>query len=222
MNFLELVKQAKTDCGISGPEPSTVATVTGEMKRLRDWVRIAYIEIQNSQTDWNWLNKSAVIDLNAGGQVYHPVTSLGIAPIRYDTNMARLHDTSIGATDMQFLEFDRYDTAKQQYARPALASRATRFTVLPTREIKLNAILDKDYTLSVDYYGTAESLENDSDTPSMPEQYHMAIIYKTMMLYAGYEEAGSVFTDGKMKYDLILNQMLVTETPTVQLGRALA
>jgi hypothetical protein len=221
MNFLELVQRARREAGISGSGPTTTVALAGEMLRLADWIRDAYVEIQNSQPYWNWLHKTASIDLVAGGQTYHPVTGWSIYPIRYELDSFHIYENVLGTTDTSFLAFDDYPTARRNYITPQVA-RPTKFTVLPTREVKFNSVLDTNYNLTFDYYATAEELTNNADTPSMPEQYHLAIVWKALTYYADYEEVPLLRTTATLKFTQIYEQMLRTETPEMTVGAPLA
>lgn len=221
MNFLELVQRTRREVGISGSGPSTVIGQTGEMLRLVEWVRTAYIEIQNFRPQWGWLNKSATIDLLAGGQTYHPVTNLGIYPLVYDLESFRLYATALGPVDTQFLHAEDYSQAKRRYLVPT-AGRPTAFMIRPTRDIQFNRVLDQDYSFSLDYYATAEELTQDADVPSLPEQYQLAIVWKAVQHYGRYEEVPFLVQTGEINYTRILEQMLATESPKMHLAGPLA
>lgn len=221
MNYLELVQRTRREAGIAGSGPTTTVALAGEMLRLAEWVREAYLEIQNSQPYWNWLHKTVSIDLAPGGQVFHPVNGWSIYPIRYELDSFHLFDPTIGVKDTSFLQFDDYPVARRTYIGPQVA-RPTKFTVLPTREVKMNAILDKAYNLTLDYYGTAEELTLNTDVPSLPEQYHLAIVWKALTYYADYEEVPLLRTTATLKFTQIYDQMLRTETPEMTVGAPLA
>ena len=57
MNYLELCRRARRECGIAGAEtdPTAVTSQVGEYRRLVDWVSEAWTEIQGRHTDWRWL-----------------------------------------------------------------------------------------------------------------------------------------------------------------------
>lgn len=218
MNFLELVQRVRREAGISGSGPVTTTGQTGEMLRITDWVRDAYFEIQNAQPRWNWLFKTAEIDVGAGEHTYHPVTGWGIYPLEYDTTSFRLYAISDGPEGSNTsLAFLKYATAKLSYFNQT-TQRPSAFTVKPTREIQFNTRLDQDYHLTFDYYATAESLESDTDVPSMPEQYHLSVVWKALGYYADYEEVPYLMQRSMQKFSDVYNQMLSTETPKIEVA----
>jgi hypothetical protein len=220
MNFLQLVQRTKREAGISGGGPNTVIGQTGEMQRLVDWVRDAYIDIQNSQPAWNWLHKTATVVLAPGGQLYHPVTAWDVFPLKYMGDSFWLYATDDGPAFGGHLSEESYSKIRL-YDTPQIA-RPTGFIVLPTREIKFNAITDQEYALTFDYYATAEELDSDEDVPSMPEQYQMAIVWRALQHYADYEEVPYLRQTSTLKYTQVYDQMLRTETPQIRFGGPLA
>jgi hypothetical protein len=220
MNFLQLVQRTKREAGISGGGPNTVDGQTGEMLRLVDWVRDAYVDVQNSQPAWNWLHKTASVILPPTSQIFHPVSNWDIYPLKYMPDSFWLYSTEDGPAFGGYLTNEDYSKIRL-YSTPQVA-RPTAFIILPTREIKFNAVTDKEYNLTLDYYATAEEMVADSDTPSMPEQYQMAIVWKAIQYYADYEEVPYLRQTSTLKYTQLYDQMLRTETPQIHFGGPLA
>ncbi len=56
MNFLQLVQELHRECGAAGTAPVTVeGTVTGEAKRLLNWIKTSNLEIQDMYENWKFL-----------------------------------------------------------------------------------------------------------------------------------------------------------------------
>jgi len=221
MNFLDIVQRTRRECGISGTGPLSVVGQSGEMQRLVDWCREAYLDIQSAETRWNWLNKLAVLDIAPGDRTMEPVSDWNIHPLMYDVETFGLYRTDLGPSDVFFLDHVEYHRAKTLFFN-ATVGRPTAFTVMPNRAIMLNATSDADYRLSINYYGEAEVLSLDADTPSMPEQYQMTIVWRAVQLYADYEEVPYLRQTSTLKYSQIFDQMLRTETPRIDVGGPLA
>jgi len=58
--------------------------------------------------------------------------------------------------------------------------------------------------------------------PLMPPQYHMAIVYKTMMKYAGYESAPEVAARASEELDPMMNRIYVDQLPVMGSGPPIA
>lgn len=220
MNYLQLVQRTKREAGVSGGGPSSTVGLTGEAQRLADWVRDAYTDIQNAQTFWNWLHKTATVPVIAGQQTFNPVTDWEINPLRYMTDSFWVYAASDGPSFGNNLNRDDYSRIRNY--TPAGVARPTAFIVMPNRDVRLNAIPDQDYSLTLDYYAAAETLGQDDDVPSIPEQYHLAIVWKALQFYADYEEVPYLRQTATAKYMQIHDQMLRTEAPVPHLGGPLA
>ena len=70
MNFLELVQMTVQQSGtIQGLRPQTVAGQVDRLKQFVDFVREAYLDIQNSHRAWRWLNSRFVGSKRTGGSI---------------------------------------------------------------------------------------------------------------------------------------------------------
>lgn len=208
MNFLQLVRRTMSECGVPGGLNS-VASATGETARVVEWVRTAYINIQNERR-WNWLWRQATANLLAGRHTFNPATEWDAFALQWDEDTARLGDYHLWMRE--------YSGPVRQLPEP---TRPSQVTIYPDRTLVFNAVLDHEYQFTCDYYSSAEVLREDTDTPSMPEQYHDGIVWAATMLYADLEEAGTLRMTAQLKLDLVRAQMLHTEVPIMKM-RALA
>lgn len=55
----------------------------------------------------------------------------------------------------------------------------------------------------------------------MPAEFHMAIVYRAMMMYGRFTAAGEVFNDGEQNYRRIMTALVNNQTPMVRMGGAL-
>jgi len=214
----------RQECGITGSGPSTVVGQTGELNRIVDWTSDAYIEIQNSQR-WNWLWVEFTRTLTAGGRSYDPVTDWSIFPIAWDKDAFSLYVTSAGVADEQPIGYMPWPTFKATagYGYGVISTgRPVVVSIKPDRTLVFDATLNTGYTFKGEYWGTPETLSLDADLPAMPEQYQMAIVWKAVMSYATYEEAGVLYTTAKAEYDRYYGNMVTTELPLPVFAGALA
>lgn len=224
MNFLQLVQRVRQECGVSGSGPSTVVSQTGELKRLVEWTQEAYIALQNSNT-WNWLWDDTTPALTSGGRVYNPVTDWSIFPIQWDTDSLTCYLTSVGVADEQrlhYLTWPEFKATNGYGYGYVQTNRPVAFSIRPDRSIIFDSYLDQDYTIRGEYWGTPETLSLDADLPALPEQYHMAIVWRAVMAYAQYEEAGVLLQLAEKEFNRYYGSMTRTELPEVVAGGAMA
>jgi hypothetical protein len=204
MNYLQLVQRTLRECGISG-SLRTVANQQGEMARVVDWVQEAYLMIQNER-DWNWLWRRAVANIAVGVQSIDPASEWGVYALRWDETSARLDGNAIAMAYYTHPEPDSQNSA------PSVV------TIMRDRVLRFNAPMDRERQFQADYYATSEILREDEDTPSMPEQFHMVVVWQAATLYADFEEAGALRMTSQMKLDRVREQMMATEVPPVIMG----
>jgi hypothetical protein len=92
----------------------------------------------------------------------------------------------------------------------------------PNGQLYLNATPDTDYTLFGEYYAKPQELAENDDVPLLPSHYHMLIVYKAMMLYAGYENAPDVFAAGQLHYQQMLADLEQDQLPSMTMPGAIA
>ena len=54
MNFLEIAKRVRQECGISGDGPSNVSGQVGMYAKIIGWVQAAHEELQQLHSEWNF------------------------------------------------------------------------------------------------------------------------------------------------------------------------
>jgi hypothetical protein len=57
MNYLDMVKRVKLECGVAGVDPTTVTGQIKEIGRICAWVAQAWVEIQEERPDYDFLRK---------------------------------------------------------------------------------------------------------------------------------------------------------------------
>ena len=130
-----------------------------------------------------------------------------------------------GARSEIFMNVWSYDDWRDTYLYGAMRSAYTRPIVVakvPDNTLACGPITSAGYTLVGDYYRVPSEMTAATDEPSLPEQFHMAIVYKAMMYYGASEAAPEVYDDGAAQYKAILAQILRTQTRPMRLAGALA
>jgi hypothetical protein len=190
MTYLELVQMTVQQSGtIQGVKPPTVAGQVDRLKQFVDFVREAYLDIQNSHRMWRWL-LSRFIGQTVVGQRFYlgtaftderdtvPVTRFSQWGFKGDMSDAGLssYTASIGPADegpLRFLDIDRfYETQGRGVQTPG---KPQFYTVDNQNRLVLSPIPDAVYTLRGKYRKSAQVLTADSDVPEMPVDFHTLI-----------------------------------------------
>ena len=225
MNLLELVNRTRSECGISGPALTSVQNLTGEAARVRDWVKTAWIDLQASKEDWNFMRNGAVFTLTADKQFYTP-TEAGVDDFgNWKRDSFRCSTNGNNYLDEQLLNYMEYTTFRNLYMYANMRNTFARpvvVTIDPQKNLGFGSIPDQPYVIVGEYYSKPYELEADTDEPDMPERYQMAIVYRAMQYYAGYEAAPEVLTRGQYEFNRLMKRLEIDQLPTLISGAPLA
>ena len=229
MTFLELVNRLRVECGVSGPSLTTVAGQLpgSENARMVAWVQQAWNDIQTSKEDWLFLREPFQFNTVTQQQIYTPAQA-GIATADFG-NWKRdsFRCSSVGSnySDEQLLNYMEWTTfrnlyiyanMRNTYARPVVV------TIDPHKNLGFGAIPDIPYVIVGEYYTQPLQLTLDADEPAIPSRFHMIIVYRAMMYYAGYEAAPEVMSRGEFEYKRLYSRLDIDQLPTTVSGPPLA
>lgn len=228
MNYLQLVNRARVECGVSGPALTTTVGVSGEAQRFTQWINSAWVDIQTAKEDWQWMRLPVQFNTVTQQQTYTP-TQAGIGSTFGNWKRDSFRCSSVGQNyaDEQLLNYMDYTTFRNlyiygnmrtTYARPVVVS------IVPgaDKSLAFGSVPNQPYVITGEYYRAPIELSADTDTPNIPERFHMIIVYRAMMSYASYEAAPEVYQRGDMEFKRLLNRLDIDQLPTPVSGPPLA
>lgn len=133
--------------------------------------------------------------------------------------------TFIGFNTEVFMDYLDYEVWRDTYSYSANRQVQTRplvVTITPNKSLGLGPYPSAGYTIVGDYFTVPSELSGDTDTPDMPTQFHMAIVYYAMMQYGGFEAAAEVYQRGETEYRKIMMRLHSSRLPETRIGGALA
>lgn len=230
MNFLALAQKLVEKGGIAGTGPTSVIGQTGELKRAVNWINEAWLNIQELREDWDWMRGSVSFQ-TVPQQATYTQQQAGITDLAewlMNTSFCsfRTYDTNVGPNSEIFLNYITYDNyrdtylygnMRQSYARPLY------ITVTPDMSIALGQIPDStNYTIVGDYFKTPTQMVENTDTPNLPDRFHMLIVYLALMYYGEYEQDEYVRATAEVNYNKMMGRLNISQLPEVVAGGALA
>ena len=226
MNLLQLVNRIKRKCGVSGASITTVANQVEEINRLVDYANEAWMELQLSREDWFWMRGSASCPTVQGQSTYAPSTDFALTNFgNWAVDTFRNYVTATGPISEVHTEMIGYEEWRNTYmfgANRYAYTRPVEVTITPNLSIGVGPVAAAGYTLTGDYYKVATELVTDTDTPAMPDQFHMIIVYRAMMYYGAYEAAGEVAQEGATGFKRLNTMLVLNQLTPITLGNALA
>lgn len=237
MTFKQLVLRLIQEAAISGTL-TTVVGQTGEFKRAVDWVNSAFEELQTAQTNWTWMRSSVlegggVSFATVAGQAVYPLGTIagtvGVAADNFGSwirTTFRGKTTTVGVSDELFLDWVPYDVWRDAYAygtQQLVQTRQVAIAIAPDNAICLGPYPNALYTITGDYYRAPSLMALDADVPTgLPTQFHMAIVYKALEYYGGYEGAPEALTRGQNNYRRLYRKLSNMRLPEITAGQPLA
>ena len=231
MNYLQLSQRTLLECGIAGSGPAAVTGQTGEMERIVTWVAQAWNDIQVTHKDWGWLRATASFTTVDGTASYTLGSGAGTVGVTAATfgmwipGSARNYVTATSQSSEIFMDDMGYESWRDYYQYGSLRtskSRPTDIAVGPDKSLNLGSVPLAGYTVTMDYYTAPVALAADSDTPALPAQFHMAIVYRAMQMYAAYSNAPEVLARADKGYTLYMRLMSNDRLPVPTWGGTLA
>lgn len=194
MNYLQLCQRTHQECGLSGQGPQAVTNQNGVNAKLVAWVQQAWNEIQLRRPDWRWAWREGTLDTVVGQRDY-PLPG-------------KLHPGSVrcAGTELVLLNYlearDRLVAAGRPYAA----------TVLPSGEMRLLSEPDEVYPITFDYTTAPQVLVSGTDTPDLPPEFHIAIVYLAVTKYAAHDDHPQLFQDAKYNWEYWFGKLVDNET----------
>lgn len=230
MNYLALAQRLRRKCRVTGTGPSTVISQAEEYARLCDFINEAWMEIQLMRPNWKWMRNAMTFPTVAGQATYTLAqiesTGSGFANFgNWDQETFRQYTTSVGTNSEILMDWIPYDVWRDVYqygANRATQTQPTQFTVTPALGIGLGCTPAAGYTISGDYFKVATEMAVDADTPALPRQFHMAIVYKAMMFYGVSENSPEIYDSGKAEFDAMMARIELQQLPEMGQAGALA
>lgn len=225
MNLLELVNRTRHECGISGPDLTSVQNLSGEAARVRDWVKTAWIDLQASKEDWNFMRSSVDFTLTADKQFYTPAEA-GLDDFgNWKRDSFRCSTNGNNYLDEQLLNYMEFTTFRNLYMYANMRNTRQRpvvVTVDPQKKLGFGAKPDRDWQINGEYYRKPTDIVQETDSPDIPDRFHMILVYRAMMYYGGYEAAAEVYQRGSSEFKRNMNWLEIDQLPSIISGPPLA
>ncbi len=222
MNFLEIAQRLHRECGLSGPWPLSLAGQSGQARKVVEWAAAAYNDIQSAHLTWNFLRKEFTFSCTPGVDVYGASNHLIDDVAEWDRDTLRC---SIAASDEQQIDFYYWEDFRDTWKIGAAKTRVGRpvaFSVKPNLSLVFDCLPDQAYTISGEYYAAPVPIGAETDSPIFPEQYHLAVVWRGLMLFAADSGEGDRYIHGDNEYNRLMAKMEITQLPMMEEGPPLA
>lgn len=218
MTFLELCKAVRREAGISGTGPTSVLNQSGEMGRIVEWVKSSWTEIQMLRQNWMWMRGEFSFQTTTSDYDY-TAAEVGI-PSRFrmwDMESMRIYLTSEGVANEWALPYLGYNDYLRIYLTGTQTSnRPTCHAIGPSLKLLLGPKPNGIYTVTGEYWKSAQTLAADEDVPELPSEYHELIQWWALEHYALFESAGEVLVRAQKKIRLYRSRLENNQLPMLE------
>jgi hypothetical protein len=193
MDFLTLVRETNIASGLQGTVNS-VTSVTGLQNTLVQYVKSAYIDIQNLREDWKFRRTD-------GSFSWYPAISEYVS--------ATISKWTIIYYQHRTLRYKEYDAWIQD--PPTSITEPNIFTIKPeTNGIIINPV-DQYYTINYRGIKSIDNLTTNSQVPIFHSDFHNIIVYKAAMDMALHLGNAELFNLNVSRYDVALGNLMRRE-----------
>lgn len=229
MTFLQMCQRVARECGVSTNTtvPSTVTSQTGILADIVNWVATAWEEIQARHQNWRWMRSRFSVSATVGDDSYaygdctDSIDSAAISRFRRwwplddeGNNNIFIYLTSAGAGTQTRLSYLPWSIFRQMYrigtqnnGYPAYVS------IDPQNNLVLGPPPDGTYTVTGEYQRGGLVLDDDADTPDLPADYHMLIVWRAAQKYGEFKSAPEVFSRAVRTGNILMRQLELDQLP---------
>lgn len=209
MNRAELFRRLCSEAGVPVSASASSVGQTGELGRMVNWIDTAWEEIQAGHK-WDFLWEASAVTVLAATNA----TAGTIPAHRYVHDATYTATTPVGYVAWEDFR-TRYPAAQTSDAVPQA------WTIRPDKAFVTNTRPLVDTAFSVERYRNPLPMTADTDVPALAAEHHIVIVWRALMLYAQFEEAGSLYQTARANYDMKIQAMGLVELPDWSLGAAL-
>lgn len=214
MNYLELCRFTRKECGISytgtTPTPTTTVNQTGILGKIVDNVWQAWVELQAIHPDWRFLHAVKVQALTINVRTYNLISALALQYLReFDRAGCFIEETSADKTPLTYEDWEdfRFRIISTTGGRPKV------FTVNLDGEVEFDVPPDKAYTVRLAHWLMPERLDDDADVPAIHEDLHEVIGWQAVIRYAGNNTSGPLYQHAYAQRNEFLSRMELRYLP---------
>lgn len=228
MNFLLLCQRLRQEAGLSGSGITTTVDQTGISKQTVDWINTAYIDVLSQHANWRFMQETFSFDTTASKREYS-IAETGVTDLEKwkdnEYGSFRVYLTSSGVANEQYMYPLIWEDYRQMYLYGATRTAEglpSYFSVHPDKSLDFYLVPDNIYTITGEYFKVPAELSGDADIPIIPSQFHMIIVWRALMFYAGFDAANEKYATGKTEYKKLLMRLEFDQLPQMTFGGPLA
>jgi len=225
--FLELCNKVHERTGESGADLTTVVGQTGYNKRLVNYVKDAWKDIQSKHPTWRFMRKAALptiaitnSSVDADAWV---VANLSTSIDFIHKKTFSIYDTALGTSDETKLIYVEWEDWKNRFGLSyddGAQNRPVHITLDPdTSNLVFGPTSDGSYTIAFEFQANPVEWSADADTlAGVASSMHEIVKWRALMYYALAEEDTSAYNEAKSEFRKYMRKLELRYLPTVDIA----
>lgn len=236
MNFLQLVNRTRSEAGLANGDLSTLASgLSADSARFKNWVATAWVDIQTDNPDYQFMRKANTFTTTASQAIYTPQqacatvdgTNSGAVDLgNWKKDSFRIYTAGTNFADEMLTSWMPYDIWRNLYQYGTMRtsqSRSVAITIDPLKNLGLGMTPDlSTYVVVYEYYRKPSDLLVDTDTPDMPDRFHMLIVWRALKSYGVFMSAPEVIDKANEEIGRLRAKLDNDQLPILMSGPPLA
>jgi hypothetical protein len=129
----------------------------------------------------------------------------------FDVDTFKYYKKSDGPSYKSHLSYLAYSEFVEKSNDYSSTSDPIFITVTPTKSIRVWPAPDDTFVVCAEAFRKPQSMTANTDIPILPENFHMMIVWKGLIDYAGFEESGAIFKYASIQFDAFYTQLVWQE-----------
>lgn len=233
MNYLQLVQRLRQETNYANTGPVAVTGQTGDHARAVSWIADAYTELQNRHP-WRWLREGFTLTTVSGDGEYAASDAISDSSTTSISRFSAWHADdafnppkcylqSAGEGAAYWLTYIPWEQYRTIYDIGTYSDASpSHITVDPDDNLVLGPAPDDTYVIKGEYHRSPQTLSANADTPEMPSQFHMIIVYLAMEDAGFFDAADDIIMRGRRKCRRLLRQLEINQGPVLRMAGPLA
>jgi len=109
---------------------------------------------------------------------------------------------------LKYIEYSEFQKRANDYST---TSDPYLITITPTKRLRIYPAPNDIFVLCADAFLKPQPMSVSTDIPILPDNFHMMIVWKGLMDYAGFEESSAIFRFAAIRYDELNKQLVWQE-----------
>lgn len=219
MTFLEMCKTARLISGIQGQGPTSVVGASGIEAVIVQFVKEAYVDIQNTRNNFDFLQKSKTFSTTIGKDNYTLsdifVSNPDLKSFKKDSFLI----TDENGNKKYLYERDKEDL-EYKYLNSTTRDLPNELAIEADKSLTLKPISDGVYAVSFKYYRKPQILATDAEVPLMPEEFHQLIVFKAVEKISIYLSQPEIYRGYATEASKLMGQMMREQVQPMRVKRA--